>query len=134
MNMENPKKALIVDDDPDCLELVGMMLKRMDFEIEEAESQCQAENMIKTGNYDLAVFDLMMENHDSGFVLCHKMKRRSPDTPVIIVTNVARETGLRFRGFTAGEMEWIKADAILDKSIRFEQLKHEVDKFFPVTA
>ena len=42
--------------------------------------------------------------------------------PVILVTAVASETGLDFDAATAEERGWIKADAVLDKPVRFEQL------------
>ncbi|PIE91331.1 MAG: response regulator [Acidobacteria bacterium] len=125
------KKALLVDDDPDCLELMQMMLEKLDFEVISATSQKEGEALIQSETVQLAVFDLMMENHDSGFVLCHKFKRKNPHTPVIMVTNVARETGIRFQGFNSGENQWVKADAILEKSIRFDQLKHHIDQLMP---
>jgi hypothetical protein len=70
----------------------------------------------------------MMENEDSGFVLCYKLKRLFPDVPVIIATGVSAETGISFGLNTEEERKWIKADLYLEKGMRPEQLKIEIEK------
>ena len=70
----------------------------------------------------------MMEHMDDGFVLCHKLKQHNRSLPVILVTAVASETGMPFEMATREERTWIKADALLAKPIRFEQLKPQVER------
>lgn len=118
--------AIVVDDDPDSLDQLAFFLERLDFDVKRASSQREGEALIDECRPQLAVFDLMLEHHDSGFVLSHRMKAKSPGTPVILVTGVAAETGLRFGDAGAAERAWIKADVVLDKGIRFEQLEREV--------
>ncbi|MFH1569355.1 MAG: response regulator, partial [Gemmatimonadota bacterium] len=72
--------------------------------------------------------DLMMEEMDSGFALAHRLKTLYPDTPVILLTAVAAETGLHFGVTTADEQAWIKADTFMDKPVRPEQLKGEIER------
>jgi len=122
------KKALVVDDDVDFIQQTEIFLSSLGFETLRAECQKDAEAMIEQGGYDLAVFDLMMENHDSGFVLCYKSKKKHPQVPVILVTAVTSETGFRFDTATGDSRNWIRADAILDKAIRHEQLRKEIDR------
>jgi hypothetical protein len=45
-----------------------------------------------------------------------------------MVTAVAAETGLRFDTQSPGEKSWIKADAVLNKPIRVEQLEREMKR------
>ena len=45
--------------------------------------------------------------------------------PVIIVTSVTKETGFYFDK-AHDPKDWIKADAIIHKELRFEQLKAEL--------
>jgi CheY-like chemotaxis protein len=78
------------------------------------------------------VVDLMMENMDSGFVLCHHVKRLFPETPVILLTAVKAATGLDFSPTSQDAASWIKADALLDKPVRPEQLKQEVRRLLKV--
>jgi len=109
------KKALLVDDDIDFLEQIDFGVREMGFQTVRAESQAEAEKMIETEQYDVAVFDLMMENEDSGFVLAYKSKKKNPDTPVVIVTSVSNETGMKFDAATEEARDWIRADIMLDK-------------------
>jgi DNA-binding response OmpR family regulator len=125
---ESKKLAILVDDDPDMQTQLQLMLERLGYQVRVGENQKEGEQLIDSLTPELAVFDLMMEHHDSGFILCHKMKRKHPAVPVILVTGVAHETGLRFGSQTSGERSWIKADVILDKQIRFEQLKAAVEQ------
>ncbi len=86
--MSNAKKILVVDDDPDIVEQVTMILKKDGHEVHEAGTMSEAEEMLLTFKPDLAIIDLMMEEKDSGFVLCHRIKKLYPGTPVIILTAV----------------------------------------------
>ncbi len=121
-------KILIVDDDPDYLFQMKLMVKSFGFEVISADSQKEGENIIKEVKPDLAIFDLMMENDDSGFILSYKLKRKYPDVPVIIATAVASEAGMTFGLNTDAEKNWIKADLYLEKGIRKEQLHKEITR------
>jgi CheY-like chemotaxis protein len=91
-----------------------------------AQSQAEAEDALLTAIPDLAIVDLMMENADSGFVLCHHIKKLYPKTPVIILTAVAAATGIDFTATRGDAASWVKADTLLDKPVRPEELKAEV--------
>ena len=45
-----------------------------------------------------------------------------------MVTGVAHETGIKFEPGKQQEGGWIKADAVLAKPIRFEQLQRELER------
>jgi len=122
------KTVLVVDDDPDFVEQQKILLESEGYKVVTAEGQAQAEKVLEDVNPDLAVVDLMMENEDAGFALCYHIKKKYPDTPVILVTNVVAETGQDFDASTQEERSWIKADAVLDKPVRFEQLKRQMDR------
>jgi two-component system phosphate regulon response regulator PhoB len=126
--MKNQKTILLVDDDMDYLFQMKFQLERFGFKVISAESQREAEELIKTIKADLAIFDLMMENEDSGFILCYKHKRLYPDVPIILATAVSAETGMSFGISSEDERKWIKADLYLEKGIRPEQLQNEIIK------
>jgi DNA-binding response OmpR family regulator len=125
-NNFNGKMVLVVDDDQDFLEQTSMILRALGFEVKSTDSQKSAEDIIENENFDLAIFDLMLENHDSGFILSYKSKKKNPNTPVIIVSAVTTETGLAFDSETSEAKSWIKADVLLNKGIRPEQLENEI--------
>jgi CheY-like chemotaxis protein len=70
----------------------------------------------------------MMEEKDTGFVLCHRIKKLYPDTPVMMVTAVKAATGLSFAADSAAQQSWLKADHLMDKPIRAERLRSDVTR------
>lgn len=127
--MEDTKKTvLIADDDQDYLFQMKLYVESFGFNVITAETQKEAEVIIQNTKPDLAIFDLMMENDDSGFILCYKMKRKHPDVPIILATAVASETGINFGVDSDSDKQWIKADLYLEKGIRKDQLHREINK------
>lgn len=127
MNDKNKKKqVLLVDDDPDILEQLSVMLQGDTYEVMTAQGQADAEEAILRGRPDIAIIDLMMENMDSGFVLSHYLKKIYPDTPVILLTAVTSATGISFDTHDTTEKSWVKVDKVMDKPVRAEQLKAEI--------
>jgi CheY-like chemotaxis protein len=121
-------RILLVDDDEDFLFQHRIQLENSGFEVKTATTRALAETEAKAFRPDLAIVDLMMEQHDDGFILVHHLKRLDPGLPIIMVTAVAAETGLNFAPASADERRWVGADAVLAKPIRFEQLKREIDR------
>ena len=119
---------LVADDDPDYLYQTINNLERSGYKTVAAESQSEAESYISKFKPDLAIFDLMMESDDSGFILCYKIKKKYPEVPVILATAVSHETGLSFSLDSEHERSWIRADRYLEKGIRAEQLDLEIMK------
>jgi DNA-binding response OmpR family regulator len=126
------KTILIVDDDIDYLFQIKLKVESFGFEVITAESQREGEKIIETLKPDLAIFDLMMENEDSGFVLSYKIKRKYPEVPVILATAVTAETGMTFDMSRDSGSSWIKADLMLDKGIRTDQLEKEIKKLLKI--
>jgi CheY-like chemotaxis protein len=127
-NGSQRKTVLLVDDDQDFLAQQRSMLEAAGFDVLPAENPEQAENVLKEQRPDLAVLDVMMEKKDAGFVLSHRIKKADPTIPIILISSVMSETGLEFDTATEEERSWIKADAMLAKPVRFEQLTREIDR------
>lgn len=132
MIKKEKKTILIVDDDYDYLFQMKNAIAEMGFEVIAAESQKEAENIIDRTRPDLAILDLMMENQDTGFILCHKIRNKYPEVPVIIASAVTAETGMIFDVNTQDDQDWIKADLFLDKGIRMDQLHKEINKLLKI--
>ena len=122
------KKILVVDDDPDILEQVELVLKANGYDVATAGSAADAEEFLTATQPDMVVLDLMMEHMDSGFVLCNQIKKLYSNMPVIMLTAVSASTGLGFDIRTPEAKSWIKADCILDKPVRAEELLNAVRK------
>ncbi len=132
--MDTKHTILVVDDDPDIIEQVTTILTADGFEVITTDSLAEAEECLLSVRPSLAIVDLMMEQMDSGFVLCHKLKNLYPDMPVIILTAVTASTGMSFSARSADEKSWIKADCILDKPVSPQQLKKEVGRLLRLAS
>lgn len=128
MVMSDKTTILLADDDVDYLFQMKLHLQQSGYKVITAESQREAEELLQSVQPDLAIFDLMMETEDSGFILCYKTRRKYPEVPIIIATAVASETGVSFGLNTEEEQRWIKADLYLEKGIRKEQMLTEIKK------
>ena len=122
------RTILVVDDDEDFRLQLAMQLEAAGYRVVVAEGEAKAAEVLQTLHPDLAVIDLMMEHVDGGFALAYRLKKLEPPVPVIMVTGVAAETGLDFSTTSDSERSWIKADAMLTKPVRFEQLQRELDR------
>ncbi|MBI5541342.1 MAG: response regulator [Bacteroidia bacterium] len=126
--MNSRKLILIVDDDIDFISQIKHYCEKFGYETMTANSENEALELIKTRKPDLAMLDLMMEKDDSGFILSYKIKQKYPDVPVIIATAVTSETGLIFGVESHEEQQWIKADLIMEKGVRPDQLQREIKR------
>jgi two-component system response regulator GlrR len=76
---------LIVDDDRNLLELMGMMLKSAGYEVTAACDEEEALAAVKTRVFDLSVIDLRLPRTD-GIILMNDLHQINPEMPVIILT------------------------------------------------
>ena len=125
-------RMLFVDDsvrfrDDNIAKLIGE-----GFDVTEADSEKKAMELVETQQFDIVVTDLVMDHPDSGFTLAYHIKKKYPNTPVIIVSTANSKFGLDFSMSSESERHWMKCDAMLPKPIRFEQLLAEAYRLLGV--
>lgn len=110
-------KVLLVDDDPDLLEIHRLRLAGMGFKVMTAERSDEAVELADREIPDAFVLDLMMEKMDSGARLARALRRdpRFRSSPIILLTGVAEVTGFDMRRNPREVMNWMKVDAWFDK-------------------
>ncbi len=118
------KKILMIDDDVDLINMMKPVLEREGYEVTAAYNSQEGWETFETSQPDVILMDLAMEHFDSGFVLCHKIKKtdKGRQIPIIIMTAAGHETGIRFSTQTSEERKWILADDYLEKPIRPKDL------------
>ncbi len=128
---EKFKKILLVDDDIDLLEQNQLLLESKGFEVITAESGKEGFETFKKVKPDAAIVDLIMEEQDAGFVLCHRIKstEHGKKIPVYILTSATFDTGFKFSATTPEEKEWIKCDGVLNKPVSVEELVSKLNIF-----
>jgi len=122
------KTILVVDDDPDFLIQQETILKAAGYDVVTACNRIEGEARLTEQLPDAMIADLMMDETDDGFILCYAAKKKDPAMPVILVRSVASETGIEFDATTDEERSWIKADVLLAKPIRAEQIVAELKR------
>lgn len=80
-----PFRVLVVDDEPDYREVLGLILKDEGCQVETAASGFEALDKIRNASFDLVLTDLMMSGMD-GIELLEKIKNEHSAVNVIIIT------------------------------------------------
>jgi DNA-binding response OmpR family regulator len=106
-------KILLVEDDPDALDLTAYVLRRERFVVLEARDGAQALRRWKTDLPDLVVLDLGLPNMD-GFEVLRRI-RAEEQTPVLVLTG-HRDVHDMLRTFNLG------TDDFLPKPVEFREL------------
>lgn len=130
--MSVSKTILLVDPDADYVRHMTQELEKLGFKVLTADSARQAEELLARTRPDMAITELMLEEMDAGFTLSYHIKKRDPTIAVVLVTNVTGKTDIEFDAATAEERSWVKADAMLPKPVRFEQLLREIERLLKI--
>lgn len=97
-------RVLVVDDERDLADLVGIYLRREGFDVAISYTGGEAAEQISNGSFDLAVLDIMLPDVD-GFELLRRI-RAHHTYPVIMLT--AREAERdKIEGFSLGADDYV---------------------------
>lgn len=97
-------RILIVDDEPEIVELIKRYAERDGYETAAAYDGTEAVEICKTEDFDIIVMDVMMNEMD-GFHACKEI-RRSKDIPVLMLSARGTEYDKLF-GFEVGVDDYL---------------------------
>jgi DNA-binding response OmpR family regulator len=101
-------KIAIIDDDPDIIEATSMLLNAKGYNVVTAGNVPDALELIEKEKPDLMILDVMMEEPDDGFYLANKFRKNGITTPIIMLTSVAKATGMFFGTDTVPVNEFLE--------------------------
>jgi phosphate regulon transcriptional regulator PhoB len=107
LNTMEMKKILVVDDEPDLVELVSYNLRKEGFKVSSASNGEDALEKVRKGGYDLIILDLMLPGIQ-GVELC-RMIRSDPKierVPIIMLT-ARGELKDKIRGLETGADDYM---------------------------
>jgi two-component system, OmpR family, response regulator len=106
MSADSPsRRVLVVDDERNIVELVGMALRYEGFDVRTAADGAQALALARDWVLDLIVLDVMLPDTD-GFALQQRLRTDGQDVPVLFLT--ARDAVEdRIRGLTLGADDYM---------------------------
>ena len=122
-------KIMIVDDDPDYIDVVKTILEREQYTVVTAGDKTEGMEKIRAEKPDLAILDVMMHAWQDGFEMSRQLKKdpQFKNMPVLMLTAVENRTGIGFKS-TAGDPTWLPVDVFLDKPVEPDVLLSEVKK------
>jgi two-component system alkaline phosphatase synthesis response regulator PhoP len=122
-------RILVVDDDPDVLEAIGIALEANGYEVVTAHDGVEGLDKLKDERPDLMILDLLMPKMD-GFEVCKELKdpRRAKyaHIPIIILSSVREEASRRRYELETGLQ--LDVDDYVEKPIEHTILLERVKK------
>jgi DNA-binding response OmpR family regulator len=123
------KYVLVVDDDPDLVETIGIMLKSKGFAVGKAYDGVEAEDAIKKRRPDLMILDVMMPRKD-GYQLCKELKQNSDTKGIPIIMLTAVGDAVPTTTYTHREGMSMEAEDYIEKPVDTQKLLASVNGFF----
>lgn len=122
----NPKKILVVDDEPDLVETVRYSLEMEGYQVLVAHNGEDGLNQARKDGPDLIILDLMLPKLD-GYKVCRLLKfdERYKHIPVLMLTAKTQEKD-RLLGKETGADEYMTKPFDIDKLL--EKVKFYLSK------
>lgn len=119
--MSDKDLILVVDDDPDLVDMVSTKLEANDYRTAKAYDGIQAWEKIRQEKPALVILDVMMPNKD-GYVTCDEIKKDAnyKDIPVVLLTSVV--DSIPTTSYTHHSGRTTLADDFISKPIDLDKL------------
>lgn len=100
-------RILIVDDNPQNLQVLGRLLQEKDYEIEFATNGKAALEWVESGQFDLILLDINMPEMD-GFEVCSEIRKniKMKNIPVIFLSAYTDRESI-LKGFELGGQDYV---------------------------
>ena len=126
-----PKEILIVDDDPDFVETMEIILQGNGYETRTARNGEEAFKQVKKKIPDIILLDIMMKTKTDGIWVSEKI--RSDDKlkglPIIMITAVNQDSEMaKFHLGQEEDIEYMPVNVFMEKPIEAKDLLKEIKK------
>jgi CheY-like chemotaxis protein len=119
--MSNKDLILVVDDDPDLVDMVSKKLEANNYRIAKAYDGNQAWEKIRQEKPDMVILDVMMPNKD-GYETCDEIKKDPNFKDIAVVLLTAVVDNLPTTSYTHHSGRTTLADDFIPKPIDLEKL------------
>jgi CheY-like chemotaxis protein len=125
-------RVLVVEDDPDILEYVSVLLEDNSYSVEKAECAEDAKAALEEKPIDLVIIDVILRGRSGlDLLLSLRTDKRWKDVPVVMVTGndqVLQDGG---KSYLSAHPKTRGADAVLGKPLEKEVLLSELRRLIP---
>ena len=127
-------KILLVDDDPDVVDAMRMVLEWGDYEVATAGDATEAERQVAVVKPDLILLDIMMPDDTEGFQFIWRLREEMADevrgTPIVVISAIHSKVDLRFypdqSGGAQSSWEHLPVQGFIDKPATAQELLDKV--------
>ena len=125
--MSQPKRLLIIDDDPDFVAGIKPVLENADYEVEVAYNPKEGFQALQTKAYDLLLLDILMGRGAEGISIARKMRKdpKLRDMPVLIITGLREQIAFLFPGEPV-HPGFVSTDELVEKPVEPKLLLEKV--------
>jgi len=120
------KLILVVDDDPDLVESVGMKLESKGYSVAKAYDGEEAMGKIKEARPALIILDVMMPKKN-GYVLCDELKKSDEYKDIVVILLTAVADAVSKTNYTHMDGKNTLADDFIPKPIDLDKLMEIVE-------
>jgi CheY-like chemotaxis protein len=127
-----PKKILVVDDNPDVVESMTIVLESQGYAVIPASGGKEALDKLQE-RPDLILLDVMMETETEGLQVAYKIKGEKgeyaqyKDIPIVIITSI--HDNMTYRIDDAKGSDYLPVEDFIDKPVQPKQLLEVVRKY-----
>ena len=127
--MGTKKRLLMIDDDPDFVEMIVSILEDADYEVDAKYNPDDGFQALKTGSYDLLLLDVLMGRGAEGIMIARKIgdDEKLRDTPVLIITGMREQIAFLFPGQPV-HPSFVPVDELIEKPVEPDLLLEKVSK------
>ena len=120
------KKILIIDDEPDLVEAVSIILESKGYAVAKAYGGVEGLKKVRTENPDLIVLDVMMPDKD-GYAVCKELKADAKYRAIPILLLTAVVSNIPTSRYTQQMGMETEADDFVDKPVEAQELVKRVE-------
>ena len=127
------KKILLVDDDPDLVEAMKIILENKSYDVAVAHDGKEGLKKVETEQPNLIILDVMMPEID-GYEMCAKLKSdpQYRHIPILLLTAVGE--AISTTTYTKEMGMRMEADDYIPKPVELMELVERVEKLFRISA
>jgi two-component system response regulator VicR len=123
------QKILIIDDDPDFVEVTKVLLESRQYEVSAAYDPEEGFARLEKEMPDALILDVMMGKGADGFIVARKIRKdsRFDKMPILMMTSMREQTGFDFPGQRIHE-KFLPVDEYIEKGVEPQDFLDKVEQ------
>jgi CheY-like chemotaxis protein len=126
-----PRKILLIDDDPDMVLSVRLILENRGYEVHTAANAAEAEAVLARGiQPDGMILDIMMSGKGEGIIFARKVRKNAAykHIPILMLTGMREATGYYPIKDDPRDPTFLPVDIYLEKPVLPDALLKKVEE------